>query len=45
MGPDGHTIYFSLALSIGIERKSAGYNVVPWHAATAWYSNAQKTCL
>ena len=35
MGPDGRSIYFSLALSIGIERRSAGYDVIPRHAATA----------
>lgn len=35
MWPDGRSIYFSLALQIGIERRSAGYDVIPQHAATA----------
>ena len=35
MGLDGRSIYFSQALSIGIERRSVGYDVIPWHAATA----------
>ena len=43
MGPDGLSIYFSLALSTCIERKSAGYNVIPWLATAARYSIAQKT--
>ena len=32
MWPDGRSIYFSLALSIGIERRSAGYDVIPRQA-------------
>jgi len=43
MRPDGRYIYFSLALSIGIERRSAGYDVIPRHAATARHAIAQKT--
>ena len=34
MGPDGRSIYFSLALPICIERRSAGYDVMPRHATT-----------
>ena len=45
MGPDGRSIYFSLALSIGIERRTAGYHVIPRHAATAWYTVANEDCL
>ena len=43
MGPDGRSIYRSPALSIGIERRSAGYDVIPRHAATARHTIAQKT--
>ena len=42
MRPDGRYIYFSMALSIGIERRSAGYDVIPQHAAEARHAIAQK---
>ena len=45
MGPDGRSIYFSLALSIGIERRTAGYDVMPRYAATARCTVAYKDCL
>ena len=42
MGPGGRFILFILALSIGIERRTAGYDVIPRHAATARCTVAYK---
>ena len=40
MRPDGRFIYFSLELSIGIEHRSAGHDVIPRHATTARHTVA-----
>ena len=45
MGPDGRSIYFSLALLIGVERRTAEYDVIPQYAATAQCTVAYKDCL
>ena len=42
MRPNGRYIYFSMALSIGIEHRSGGYDVIPQHAAEARHAIAQK---
>ena len=45
IGPERRSIYFSLALSIGVERRTAGYDVIPLYAATARCTVAYKNCL
>ena len=45
MGPDGRSIYFSLTLSISVERRTAGYDVIPRYTATARCTDAYKDCL